>query len=144
MVQEIRGNRGNGAVTAAREETMGTTDTVTIETGIMVIIMTEAGVTGVEDVAGAEEVSEVVEATGVAESSYREAGPSPTLPKAGTSSLRRRTTEAGAEVARESTISTRGLCSNTGQVRDRAMRRTRWSTVGRQDPGQDPGQDHDL
>ena len=144
MVQEIRGNRGNGVVTAAREETTGITDTVTIEIGIMVIIMTEAGVTGVEDVAGAEAGSEVGEVTGVAESSSREAGPSPILPKAGTSSQRRRTTEAGVEVARESTISTRGLCSNTGQVRDRVMRRTRWSMVGRQDLGQDPGQDHDL
>ena len=143
MVQEIRGNRGNGVVTAAREETTGITDTVTIEIGIMVTIMTEAGVTEVEDVAGAEADFEVEEVTGVVESSYREAGPSPILPKAGTSSLRTRT-EAGAEVARESTIFTRDLCSNTGQVRDRAMRRTRWSMVGRQDLSQDPGQDHDL
>ena len=143
MVQEIRGNPGNGGVTAAREETMGTTDTVTIETGTMATITTEAEVTGVEDGAGAEEDSEVVEVTGVAESSYREAGPSLTLPRAGTSFLRTRT-EAGAEVARELTISTRGSCSNTGQVRARVTRRIRWSMVGRQDQGPDLGQDHDL
>ena len=143
MGQEIRGNQGNGGVTAAREETMGTTDTVTIETGTMATITTEAEGIGVEVGAGAEAGSEAVEVTGVAESSYREDGPSPTLPRAGTFFLKTRT-EAGAEVARESTISTRGSCSNTGQVRVRVTRRIRWSMVGRKDQGPDLGQDHDL
>ena len=125
--------------------------TIALTTTIVAITREEAttsredqeAVAEVEDGAEGEEGSEAVEVIGEVESLYREAGPSLTLPRAGTSFLRTRT-EAGAEVARELTISTRGSCSNTGQVRARVTRRIRWSMVGRQDQGPDLGQDHDL
>ena len=125
---------------------MGIIDTVTTETGIMattMITMTEAEVTEEEDEVGEEEDSEVVEVTEEAGSTFREAGPSLTLPREETFSLRRRI-EAGAADARESIISTRGSCSNTGQVRVRVLRRTKWSMGGGRDRGQGPGQDLDL
>lgn len=144
MVQEE--SRGNtGGVTAARDRVTrdtGTTDIVTTGTGTMATIMTEAGATEAEDGVGAEEDSEVAEVTEAAGSSYREAGPSLISPRVETFSPRMRT-EAGAEGVRESTICTRGSCSNTGQVRVKVMRRIRWSmAVKIVDPGQDP--DHDL
>merc|ERR1719410_426866 len=112
------------------------------ETGtIMVIIMIADEATEVEDGAEEEEGSEAAEVTGEVESLYREAGLSPTLPRVATFSLRKRTTEAGAEVEQESTIFTRDSCSNTDLVRVRVMRRISWSMAGGQ--GQNQGHDPD-
>ena len=134
-----------GGVTAVRDKVMRdmeTTEAAMTETGtIMVIITIEAEATEVEDGAEEEEGSEAAEVIGEVESLYREAGPSPTLPRVVTFSPRRRTTEAGAEVEQGSTIFTRDSCSNTGQVRVRVMRRIRWNMVEGQ--GQDQGHDQD-
>merc|ERR1719410_2628934 len=111
---------------------METTEAAMTETGtIMVIIMIAAEATEVE-------AAEVIGEVG---SLYREAGLSPTLPRVVTFSLRKRTTEVGAEVEQGSTIFTRDSCSNTDQVRVRVMRRIRWSMVEGQ--GQDQGHDPD-
>ena len=134
-----------GGVTVVRDRVMRdteTTEAAMTETGIiMVIIMTEDEATEVVDGAEEEEDSEAAEVIGEVESLYREAGLSPTLPRVVTFSLRKRTTEAGAEVEQGSTIFTRDSCSNTDQVRVRVMRRIRWSMAGGQ--GQDQGHDQD-
>ena len=142
---DLEENRGTtGGVTAVSDKVMrdmGITEAAMTETGtIMAIITTEAEATEVEDGAEGEEDSEAVEVIGEVESLYREAGPSPTLPRVATFSPRRRT-EVGAEVVRELTIFTRDSCSNTDQVRVRVTRRIRWSMAVGQD--QDRGHDHD-
>ena len=134
-----------GGVTVVRDKVMRdteTTEAATTETGtITVIIMIEDEATEVVVGAEEEEDSEAAEVIGEVGSSYREAGPSPTLPRVETFSPRRRTTEAGAEVEQGSTIFTRDSCSNTGQVRVRVMKRIRWSMAEGQ--GQDRGHDQD-
>ena len=145
LLMDLEENRGTvGGVTAGSDKVMrdmGITEAAMTETGtIMAIITTEAEATEVEDGAEGEEGSEAVEVIGEVESLYREAGPSPTLPRVATFSPRRRT-EVGAEVVRELTIFTRDSCSNTDQVRVRVTRRIRWSMAGGQD--QDRGHDHD-
>ena len=116
MAPESRGS--TGGVTAESGEITGTTDTAmtgndsdndsdvndddtdTAMTETTGTTTTEAGATGDEAGAGAEEDSEAEAGTGAGESTCREAAPSRTLPREGTSSPRMRR-EAGAEAARE-------------------------------------------